>query len=128
MNEPNADNSSERYGEFDSPDDLRPDGDPEDSREEMLETMLEQTKHYLDKDSLHERFTEYVRENRLPSQFDFENLCELVRCVLQSTTIEKLSIDREECVNWIATCIYEDPLANERAARLWHSIIARIQG
>jgi hypothetical protein len=98
------------------------------SRDEILETLLEQTKHYLDKDSFHQRFTQHVREHRLTSKFDFENLSELVRCVLERTKIKQLPVDYEECVNWIATCIYEDPLTNERAARFWNSIINRIQG
>ena len=124
MTQPNSDNSSEWQEEFSSDSELP----EEQTREEILETMLEQTKHYLDKESFHERFTEYVREHRLTSKFDFENLTELVRCVLEGTKVKQLPIDYEECVNWIATCIYEDSLTNERAARLWGSIINRIQG
>ena len=124
MTQPNSDNSSEWQEEFSSDSELP----EEQTREEILETMLEQTKHYLDKESFHERFTEYVRKHRLTSKFDFENLTELVRCVLEGTKVKQLPIDYEECVNWIATCIYEDPLTNERAAKLWGSIINRIQG
>lgn len=97
-------------------------------REEMLDAMLEQTRSHLDDDSFHEKFTQYVRQNRLPSRFDFDNVCELVRCVLKSTKINQLSVDAEECVTWIATCLYEDPLSRERIERLWNSILGRIQG
>lgn len=124
MTQPHSENFG-NHEEFDS----SPDQPVEDQRrDEILETLLEQTKHYLDKDSFHERFTQYVREHRLTSKFDFEILSELVRCVLEQTKIKQLPIDYEECVSWIATCIYEDPLTNERAARFWNSIINRIQG
>lgn len=90
--------------------------------------MLEQTKSHLDSDSVHAKLTDYVRENRLPSHFDFENVCELVRCLLQSTKIDELSIDTEECISWVATRLYEDPISNERLERLFDSITTRIQG
>ena len=100
----------------------------DEGREEILESLLEQTRSHFDDDKLHEKLTAHVRENRLPSAFGFENVCELVRCVLQSTNVESLSVDFEDCVNWIATCLYEDPLANERLERLWNSIVGKIQG
>ena len=124
MTQPHSDSSGDWQEEAGSADDFS----EEQTREEILESMLERTKHYLDKQSFHERFTEYVREHRLSSKFDFENLTELVRCVLERSNIKQLPINYEECVNWIATCIYEDPLTNERAARFWGSIINRIQG
>ena len=96
-------------------------------REEILGSLLETTKHYLEDDSCHGVLTEYVRIHRLPSRFDFENVCELVRCVLVRTNIEQLPIEKEECLIWIANCIYEDPLANERTEILWSSIVSRIQ-
>ena len=96
-------------------------------REELLGSMLETTKHFLEDDSCHGVLTEHVRSHRLPSKFDFENVCELVRCVLGRTNIERLPIEKEECVNWIANCIYEDPLANEKTEILWSSIVSRIQ-
>ena len=99
----------------------------DDSPDEILGSMLEKTKHFLEDDSCHGFLTEYVRKNRLPSKFDFENLCELIRCALGRTSIEKLPIDQEECVAWIANCIYEDPVANERTEALWNSIVSRIQ-
>lgn len=99
----------------------------EEAREEILGPMLETTKHFLEDDSSHGVLTEYVRSHRLSSKFDFENVCELVRCVLERTNIERLPIDKEECVTWIANCIYEDPLANERTDILWSSIVSRIQ-
>ena len=126
MTQPHPENPDNQPEQYDSTPNNMPEEDR--TREEILETMLEQTKHYMDGDSLHGRFADYVREHRLTSKFDFENLSELVRCVLEQTKIQQLPIDLEECVNWIATCIYEDPLANERAARLWGSIISRIQG
>lgn len=125
MTMPNSENFNDRLENTDSESRDLPENPPP---EEILETMLEQTKHFLDKDSFHERFTQYVRQHRLTSKFDFENLSELVRCVLEQTRIQQLPIEYEECVNWIATCIYEDPVANERVARLWNSIINRIQG
>jgi len=97
-------------------------------REEILESMLEQTKGQLDSEGLHEKLTEWVRDKRLSSSFDFENVSELVRCILHMTKINSLSLDFEDCVNWIATCLYEDPLANERLERLWNSIVAKLQG
>ena len=96
-------------------------------REDILGSILEKTKHYLEDDSCHGVLTEYVRTHRLPSKFDFENLCELVRCVLDRTNIDQLPIELEECVTWIANCIYEDPVANEKTEVLWSSIISRIQ-
>ncbi|MFK7767208.1 MAG: hypothetical protein AB8B55_08295 [Mariniblastus sp.] len=99
----------------------------DDSPEELLGSMLEKTKHFLEDDSCHGFLTDYVRTNRLPSKFDFENLSELIRCVLGRTNIEKLPIDLEECVNWIANCIYEDPVANERTEILWNTIVSRMQ-
>ena len=103
------------------------DDDDEVQREELLGSMLETTKHYLEDDSCHGVLTDYVRTHRLPSKFSFENVCELVRCVMERTNIEQLPIDTEECVTWIANCIYEDPLANERTDILWSSIVSRIQ-
>lgn len=96
-------------------------------RDELLGSMLEKTKHFLDDNSCHGVLTDYVRKHRLPSTFSFENVGELVRCVLDRTNIEQLPIDREECVTWIANCIYEDPLANEKTEQLWSSIVRRIQ-
>ncbi len=101
--------------------------DEELPRDEILESMLETTRHFLEDNSCHGVLTDYVRKHRLPSKFGFENLCELVRCVLQRTNIARVPVDQEECVNWIATCIYEDPLANERTEVLWSSIVSRIQ-
>lgn len=97
------------------------------SRDEILDSMLERTRHFLDDKSYHGVLTDYVREQRLPSKFDFENLSELVRCVLSKRSLEQLPISQEECISWITTCIYEDPVANERAATLWNSIVTRIQ-
>lgn len=125
MTQPHSNNFGGQNEEFDS---SSADLSEDQAREEILESMLEQTKHFLDKDSFHERFTLYVREHRLTSKFDFENLSEMVRCVLEQTKIQQLPLDYEECVNWIATCIYEDPVASERANRFWSSIINRIQG
>ena len=99
----------------------------DDSAKELLGSMLEKTKHFLEDDSCHGVLTDYVRTNRLPSKFDFENLCELIRCVLARTKIEELPINKEECVTWVANCIYEDPVANERTEILWNSIVKRIQ-
>jgi len=96
-------------------------------REEILGSLLERTKHFLEDDSCHGFLTDHVRDNRMTSIFDFDNVCELVRCVLGRTTIKKLPIDHEECVIWIANCIYEDPLSNERTETLWISIVSRIQ-
>ena len=96
-------------------------------RDEMMESMLERAKHHLDSKSSHGVLTQYCREHRLPSQFSFENLCELVRCILGRTAIDDLPIQKEECVSWIATCIFEDLPSHERAERLWDSIIDRIQ-
>ncbi len=125
MNETNPENQGKQFDneeqESSNPADT---GD----REEILESLLEQTKSQLDGDSLHEKLTAYVRENRLRSTFDFENVCELVRCVLQSTKADSLSLDFEDCVNWIASSLYDDPLANERLERLWNSIVGKIQG
>ena len=125
MNETNPENQGKQFDneeqESSNPADT---GD----REEILESLLEQTKNHLDGDSLHEKLTAYVRENRLRSTFDFENVCELVRCVLQSTKADSLSLDFEDCVNWIASSLYDDPLANERLERLWNSIVGKIQG
>lgn len=99
------------------------------SQEELLESMVEHTKKQLEsKNDIHEKLTDYVRENRLPSNFGFENVSHLVRCILESTTIKTLPLDFEECVNWIATRLYEDPLSNERLERLWNSVIDKIQG
>lgn len=103
------------------------DHDEETHREEILGSLLERTRHYLEDDSCHGFLTSHVRDHRLSSNFDFENVCELVRCVLSRTKIEKLPIDHEECVTWIANCIYEDPVANERTETLWASIVSRIQ-
>jgi hypothetical protein len=103
------------------------DHEDETPREEILGSLLERTRHFLEDNSCHGFLTDYVRDHRLASNFDFENLCELVRCVLGRTAIEKLPIDREDCVTWIANCIYEDPVANERTETLWTSIVSRIQ-
>lgn len=112
---------------YEDPDDPQlPDADGE-ADDEMLGSLLEQTRHYLDESSCHGILTDYVRAHRLPSAYGFDNLSELVRCVLAKTTIDQLPLDTEECITWIATCISEDPLANERAERLWRSIIDRIQ-
>jgi len=124
MNEPDPGNPAKPMSNLPN---STPDSDAP-SREEILDSMLEQTKSHLDSDSIHGKLTDYVRENRLPSHFDFENVCELVRCLLQSTKIDELPIDTEDCVTWIATCLYEDPISNERLARLWDSIVTRIQG
>ena len=120
MSEPNQDQSGSNREPF-------LDQEEESQREEILGSLLERTRHYLEDDSCHGFLTNHVRDNRLTSNFDFENVCELVRCVLGRTTIDKLPIDREECVTWIANCIYEDPVANERTEALWISIVSRIQ-
>jgi hypothetical protein len=97
------------------------------SKEEILGSILERTIHSMEDTSCHGVLTDYVSENRLPSKFSFENLCELVRCVLERTSIDQLPIETEECVTWVANCIYEDPVANERTEILWNSIVSRIQ-
>ena len=125
MNETNPENQGQRFEN----EEQEPSNHAEAAgREEILESLLEQTKSHLGGDGLHEKLTTYVKENRLRSTFDFENVCELVRCVLQSTKIDSLSLDYEDCVNWIATSLYDDPLANERLERLWNSIVGKIQG
>ena len=92
MTMPNSENFNDRLENTDSESRDLPENPPP---EEILETMLEQTKHFLDKDSFHERFTQYVRQHRLTSKFDFENLSELVRCVLEQTRIQQLPIEYE---------------------------------
>lgn len=125
MSETNSENQGKQ---FDSEEYESQNPTEANDREEILESLLEQTKGQLDGDNVHEKLTAHVRENRLSSTFDFENVSELVRCVLQSTKIDSLSVDFEDCVNWIATCLYDDPLANERLERLWNSIVGKIQG
>ena len=103
------------------------DHEEETQREEILGTLLERTKHFLEDDSCHGFLTSYVRDHRLSSNFDFDNVSELVRCVLNRTSMDQLPVDREECVSWIANCIYEDPVSNARTEKLWISIVNRIQ-
>lgn len=125
MNETNPENEGRQ---FESEETELPERAEAVDREEILESLLEQTKSHLDGDSILEKLTTHVRENRLSSTFDFENVCELVRCILESTKINSLSVDFEDCLNWIATRLYDDPLANERLERLWNSIVGKIQG
>jgi hypothetical protein len=120
MSEPNQNRSESNHERFLDPEE-------ESQREEILGSLLERTKHFLEDDSCHGFLTSYVRDHRLTSNFDFENVSEMVRCVLSRTSIDKLPVDREECVTWIANCIYEDPVANERTEALWTSIVSRIQ-
>lgn len=98
------------------------------SPDEVLESMLDQTRQAMQEEGYHQRLTDYVREHRLPSKFDFDNLTEMVRCVLNRTRLDQLAVDQEECIAWVANCIYEDPVAQERTAQLWDSIVQRIQG
>lgn len=107
----------------------QPESNPanERDREEVLESLLNQTRQAVGDDGYHTLLTNYVREHRLSSRFDFENLTELVRCVMNQTSIERLPVDKEEAINWVATCFYEDPVACERVEVLWNSIVTRIQ-
>ena len=115
-NQPERDPGTAHESEATSPD-----------REEVLESLLNQTRHAVGDESYHSLLTDYVREHRLSSKFDFENLSELVRCIIQRTRIDELPVDKEETINWIATCFYEDPVACERVETLWNSIVNRIQ-
>ena len=99
---------------------------PED-RQEMLESVIERTRANLSEESLFVELVEFVRMARLPSKFSHENLSELVRFVLSKSDIDLLPIDKEECVAWITNCFYDDPVSNERTARLWSQIIEHIQ-
>ncbi|MEL7498858.1 MAG: hypothetical protein AAFN77_14720 [Planctomycetota bacterium] len=96
------------------------------SREEMLDSLLDQTRQAVDDEGYHKLLTEHVRAQRLSSKFDFENLAELVRCIVNRTRIDELPIDKEEAINWIATCFYEDPVACDRVELLWNSIVSRM--
>lgn len=98
-----------------------------DARSEMLESLLNQTRHALDNDGYHTLLTNYVREQRLSSKFDFDNLSELVRCIVGRTQLDQLPVDKEDAVAWIANCFYEDPVARERVESLWNSIVSRMQ-
>ena len=99
-----------------------------DEREEILDSLLEQTRHELHRDGVFERLTRFVREARLPSKFSLENLNELVRFILSSNQLDRLPMDQEECITWVSNCLYDDPVANERASALWGQIIDKLQG
>lgn len=95
-------------------------------QEQLLDSLLEQTRNTMSDEGGHQLLTDYVREQRLPSKFDFDNLTELVRCIINQTNIDKL-VDKEDAINWIATCFSNDPVAYERVETLWSSIVTRIQ-
>ena len=99
----------------------------DESQDELLSGMMEQTVHFLNDQSAHARLTRYVQSHRLTSRFSFENLCEMVRCVLPDEDFATIPVEKEEAVNWIAGRLYEDPLALERSENLWNSIITRIE-
>lgn len=109
-------------------DEMPPKSDSSDSESESaLESVLESTKQSLRDKGSFPMLVEFVRSQRLPSKFSFENLSELVRCILKDTRLKNLSVDFEECVSWIANCLFEDPVANQRAESLWNAIINQIQ-
>ncbi len=117
--EPHRDQSAENH-QFEEQ-------DPQPAREELLDSLLNQTRQAMNETGSHELLTNYVRDHRLSSQYDFDNLTELVRCVVARTRIKEYPIDSEDAIGWIATCLYEDPIANERIELLWNSIVQRIQ-
>lgn len=115
------------------PSPLQPDSDGQELRDEetpgnaeMLDSLLHETKRVVDDRGYHALLTEYVREHRLASKFDFDNLTELVRCIVNQTKMDQLPVDKEDAITWIANCFYEDPVACERVELLWNSIVSRM--
>ena len=121
MVEPNKDL---RYEDYDGESPKRTDAE----KENLLESLLEQTQASLAADGMFATLVEFVYSERLPSEFSFENLTELVRFLLQqNSSLEKKLEDAEECVSWITTCLYEDPNAHVQTKKLWDSIMYSIQ-
>lgn len=96
-------------------------------RSEVLESMLASTQQCFDDQGLFPLLVKHVQVERLRSAYSFENVTELVRFILSRTRLPDLPIDFEECVTWVANCLHDDPIANERTERLWSAIIQRIQ-
>lgn len=121
---------SEPVGGFNEPskpesrnlDSLRPE-----ERDELLGSMLESTQHSIEDEGAFPKLVEFVRNQRLPSQFSFDNLSELVRFILGRTRLKELPLDSEECVSWIANFLYDDPISNARIEKLWAAIVHQIQ-
>lgn len=96
-------------------------------RDELLDSLLEQTQNQLNSDGVLKKLVDFVRAERLPSKFSMENLSELVRFILSADRFKNLPIESEDCVTWVSNCIYDDPVANERASVLWGQIIDELQ-
>ena len=97
------------------------------TREEVLGSLLDNTNRDLAEPGVFPLLVEYVRGQRLPSSFSFENLNELVRFVVGRTRLAELTLDQEDCISWISNCIYDDPIAHQRTETLWLAIVSRIQ-
>ena len=96
-------------------------------REEVLESMLENTRQTIEDQGFFPILVNFVKQERLPSAFSYENVSELVRFVVNRSRFSKLPIEVEDCVSWIANCIYDDPISNSRTEKLWQAIVSQIQ-
>ena len=96
---------------------------------EVLDELVEQTKLAMGReaDLGFEALVEFVRTNRLPSKFSYENLSELVKFLLEKTRLPDLPIEFDECVTFVSSTIYDDPITHVKAAEMWDCIIDQIQ-
>ena len=122
----------ERQGDFHESDDQQYDNGNEqfgvnsDSDKNLFESILNETREDLGKESVFPKLVEFVRSQRLTSTFCFENLEELVRFVIESSQVNKLEFDRESCIEFVASCLYDDPSCRLNCENLWRAIISRI--
>lgn len=123
---------TERQNENSEPNN-HPDIDPEsdmamsaDPGQDLFESILDETRESLGKESVFSDLVGFVRNRRLPSKFSFENLEEMIRFVVNADRREKLQFDREACVEFVASSLYDDPLCRNRCEELWSGIINRI--
>ena len=119
----NPDNSKDYIYQSDNSEEINPSED----RQDTLDSVVERTRARMSEESLFLELVEFVRTARLPSKFSHENLSELVRYVLSKTDFESVPLDQEDCILWITNCFYDDPVSNQRSARLWSQIIEHIQ-
>ena len=107
-------------------DETKPDGFQAKSEENLFEFILGETKESLANESVFPKLVEFVRSQRLPSKFSFENLEELTRFVVTSGRMKKLEFDHEACIEFVASALYDDPSCRLNCEQLWLAIINRI--
>ena len=111
---------------FESPQEQNTAGLNAESDEQFFESMLNQTRENMANEAVFPQLVEFVRSKRLPSQFSFENLEELVRFVIENGRFSQYEFEKEACVEFVTSSLYDDPNGRMNCEKLWSAIIGRI--